>query len=228
MAEALLADPAVLPIGLGARDSLRLEAGLCLHGADIDPDTDPVEAGAGLGDPAGAPARRGAGGRLSRRRAHPRRPRGRPGAPARRPAPRGPRARAGRARRSSPTRPASEPSASVTSGGFGPSLQAPVAMGYLPAALAEPGTRVFAEVRGQRLPLAVAALPFVPAGFKRALIGPVPTHFPTPGESDAEIHRRARVAEAATATSPRSASRPTPPSSSATSSSSSCRRSAPS
>ena len=56
----------------------------------------------------------------------------------------------------------------VTSGGFGPSLQAPVAMGYLPAAVAEPGSRVFAEVRGQRLPLVVVQGPFVPAGFKRS------------------------------------------------------------
>ena len=56
----------------------------------------------------------------------------------------------------------------VTSGGFGPSLQAPIAMGYLPAALGAPGTRVFAEVRGKRLAVAVSALPFVPAGFKRA------------------------------------------------------------
>jgi len=55
----------------------------------------------------------------------------------------------------------------VTSGGFGPSLGAPVAMGTLPSVLASPGTRVFAEVRGQRLPLVVSPLPFVPAGFKR-------------------------------------------------------------
>ncbi len=55
----------------------------------------------------------------------------------------------------------------VTSGGFGPSLNAPVAMGYVPAALAKPGTEVFAEVRGQRLPLKVAATPFVPNTYKR-------------------------------------------------------------
>ena len=56
---------------------------------------------------------------------------------------------------------------SVTSGGFGPSLNAPVAMGYLPAAAASPDTRVFAEVRGQRLPLRVTATPFVPNTYKR-------------------------------------------------------------
>jgi len=55
----------------------------------------------------------------------------------------------------------------VTSGGFGPSLNAPVAMGYLPASLAAPGTQVFAEVRGQRLPLKVAATPFIPNTYKR-------------------------------------------------------------
>ena len=55
----------------------------------------------------------------------------------------------------------------MTSGGFGPSLNAPVAMGYLPTALSAPGTLVFAEVRGQRLPLRVAATPFVPNTYKR-------------------------------------------------------------
>ncbi|HEY8338158.1 MAG TPA: glycine cleavage T C-terminal barrel domain-containing protein, partial [Tardiphaga sp.] len=55
----------------------------------------------------------------------------------------------------------------VTSGGFGPSAGAPVAMGYLPTALAATGTLVFAELRGQRLPLRVCALPFIPASYKR-------------------------------------------------------------
>jgi aminomethyltransferase len=55
----------------------------------------------------------------------------------------------------------------VTSGGFGPSLNAPVAIGYLPTPLSAIGTNVFAEVRGQRLPLAVAATPFVPNTYKR-------------------------------------------------------------
>ena len=61
----------------------------------------------------------------------------------------------------------SEPIGKVTSGGFGPSLNAPVAMGYLPTPLAAVGTQVFAEVRGQRLPLQVAAMPFVPNTYKR-------------------------------------------------------------
>jgi len=55
----------------------------------------------------------------------------------------------------------------ITSGGFGPSLNAPVAMGYLPTAFASPGTQVFAEVRSQRLPLRVAATPFVQNTYKR-------------------------------------------------------------
>ena len=62
---------------------------------------------------------------------------------------------------------ASEPIGKVTSGGFGPSLNAPVAMGYLPTSRAALGTQVFAEVRGQRLPLQVAPMPFVPNTYKR-------------------------------------------------------------
>ena len=55
----------------------------------------------------------------------------------------------------------------VTSGGFGPTLNAPIAMGYVPTELSALGTRVFADVRGQRLPLIVAPMPFVPNGYKR-------------------------------------------------------------
>ncbi|GJD49319.1 Aminomethyltransferase [Methylobacterium crusticola] len=163
---ALLADAGVRPAGLGARDSLRLEAGLCLHGSDIDPGTTPAEAGLAWAIPK---VRRRGGAREG----------GFPGAarilqeiaegPARlrvglRPEGRTP-VRAGAAL--FPDEAAAEPVGAVTSGGFGPSLEAPVAMGYLPAALAVPGTRLFAEVRGQRLPVAVAGLPFRPAGFKR-------------------------------------------------------------
>ncbi len=61
----------------------------------------------------------------------------------------------------------SEPVGKVTSGGFGPSLNAPVAMGYLPTSLSANGTQVFAEVRGQRLALQVASMPFVPNTYKR-------------------------------------------------------------
>ncbi|GJE56639.1 glycine cleavage system aminomethyltransferase GcvT [Methylobacterium thuringiense] len=167
IAEALLADADVLPVGLGARDSLRLEAGLCLHGSDIDAGTTPVEAGLLW---AIQPVRRPGGARAG----------GFPGAhrilseiehgPSRRrvglrPEGRAP-VRAGASLFASEEDP--EPAGAVTSGGFGPSLGAPIAMGYLPTPLAEPGTRVFAELRGQRLPLTVTAMPFVPAGFKRS------------------------------------------------------------
>ncbi|MGC2084216.1 MAG: glycine cleavage T C-terminal barrel domain-containing protein, partial [Bradyrhizobium sp.] len=60
-----------------------------------------------------------------------------------------------------------DPIGTVTSGGFGPTLNAPVAMGYLPAAQAAVGTQVFADVRGQRLAVRVATTPFVPNTYKR-------------------------------------------------------------
>ena len=166
IADRLLGDPSVLLVGLGARDSLRLEAGLCLHGTDIDAETTPVEAGLAW---AIQPVRRQGGSRQG----------GFPGA-----------ARIldqmaqGSARRRACLRPEGrmpiragaplfahefddQSVGHVTSGGFGPSLQAPVAMGYVPARLAEPGSRIFAEVRGQRLPLIAVQGPFVPARFKR-------------------------------------------------------------
>ena len=166
LAKALLASPEVLPIGLGARDSLRLEAGLCLYGHDIDGTTTPVEAalewsiqksrrtgGARAGGfpgadlilsqlEAGAPRRRVG-----------LRPEGR--APVREGAPLFADAAS------------SQPIGAVTSGGFGPSINAPIAMGYLPTALALANALVFAELRGQRLPLRVAAMPFVPNTYKR-------------------------------------------------------------
>jgi aminomethyltransferase len=163
---ALLDSPEVLPIGLGARDSLRLEAGLCLYGHDIDATTTPVEAalewsiqkvrrtdGARAGGFAGADIilRQLVNG-ASRRRVG-LKPEGR--APVR-----------GEALLFADER-AHEPLGKVTSGGFGPSVNAPVAMGYLPTAHAGAGTRVFADVRGQRLPVIVTALPFVPPSFKR-------------------------------------------------------------
>ncbi len=62
----------------------------------------------------------------------------------------------------------SAPVGMVTSGGFGPTADRPVAMGYVAASLSEPGTRLFAEVRGKRLPVAVATLPFITPRYKRA------------------------------------------------------------
>jgi aminomethyltransferase len=162
----LLQNPDVLPIGLGARDSLRLEAGLCLYGHDIDTTTTPVE---GALEWSVQKSRRAGGARAG----------GFPGADkilaqfetgaARR--------RVGlRAEGRAPVREgaplyadsaSSEAVGKVTSGGFGPSLNAPVAMGYLPTSLSANGTKVFAELRGQRLPLQVAPMPFVPNTYKR-------------------------------------------------------------
>ncbi len=166
LATALLADPAVLPIGLGARDSLRLEAGLCLYGHDIDTTTTPVEGalewsvqksrrsgGARAGGFPGADTiLKQFGSGASRRRVGLR-------AEGRAPV------REGVALYASET--STETIGAVTSGGFGPTLNAPVAMGYLPTALSTEGTIVFADVRGQRLPLRVSAMPFVPNGYKR-------------------------------------------------------------
>jgi aminomethyltransferase len=166
LAKALLGDSDVLPIGLGARDSLRLEAGLCLYGHDIDTTTTPVEGALewsiqksrrhGGARAAGFP---GADKILSQleqgapRRRVGLRPEGR--APVREGAPLFADAAS------------SLQIGAVTSGGFGPSINTPVAMGYLPAAHAAIGGLVFAELRGQRLPLRVAAMPFVPNTYKR-------------------------------------------------------------
>jgi aminomethyltransferase len=166
IAEELLANADVAPIGLGARDSLRLEAGLCLYGSDIDDKTTPVEAGlswaiqkkrrSGGAREGGFPGAEIVLGQLEHGT-----PRHRVGL---RPEGRAP------VRASAPLYVEADASArigSVTSGGFGPSLNAPIAMGYLAAALAVPGTRVFAEVRGNRLPIAVTALPFIVPKYKR-------------------------------------------------------------
>jgi aminomethyltransferase len=165
-AKLLLTDPDVLPIGLGARDSLRLEAGLCLYGHDIDTTTTPVEAslewsiqksrrtgGARAGGFLGADKILGQLEKSAPRRRVGLKPEGR--APVREGAPLFVEA-------TSPMR-----IGAITSGGFGPSLNAPVAMGYLPTAFASVGTQVFAEVRGQRLALRVATTPFVPNTYKR-------------------------------------------------------------
>ena len=166
LAKLLLDDADVLPIGLGARESLRLGAGLCLYGHDIDTNTTTVE---GALEWSVQRIRRAGGARVggfpgaekiltqfadgaSRRRVG-LRPEGR--APVREGAP------------LFAAGDTLEQIGTVTSGGFGPTLNAPVAMGYVPTALAKPGTRVFAEVRGQRLPLKVAATPFVPNTYKR-------------------------------------------------------------
>lgn len=166
LARELLADDAVEAIGLGARDSLRLEAGLCLYGHDIDAQTTPVSAGLSW---AMQKVRRPGGERAG----------GFPGAEtifadlesgatlARvglRPEGRAP-MREGVALYDAPEGGAEV--GRITSGGFGPTVGGPVAMGYLPAALAQQGGTVWGELRGKRLPLMVTDLPFVPARFKR-------------------------------------------------------------
>ncbi len=168
LARLLLAQPEVKPIGLGARNSLRLEAGLCLYGADIDTTTTPVEAGlnwamqkvrrtggareggfpgaakilAQLADPASAVARKRVG-LIALERV--------------------------------PVRDHTELQdlsgaviGTVTSGLLGPSIDKPVAMGYVDAAHAALGTRVNAIVRGKPVPMEVAAMPFVPNRYVRA------------------------------------------------------------
>ena len=160
LARRLLAEAEVGPVGLGARDSLRLEAGLCLYGHDIDETTTPVEAGLTWA--------------IQKRR---REEGGFPGAeviqrqlaegPARRRVGLRPEGRA-------PVREGAELQdgqgatvGRVTSGGFGPSVGAPVAMGYLDTGLAAADTAVTALVRGRELPCRVAKLPFAPHRYHR-------------------------------------------------------------
>ena len=165
LAQALLAHQDVEFIGLGARDSLRLEAGLCLYGHDIDENTSPVDAGLSW---AIQRARRAGGARAG----------GFPGAErildeltggaekkrvGLRPQGRAP-MREGVLIFADET--GDIPIGAVTSGGFGPTVQGPVAMGYVPTEVATAQTIVFGEVRGKRLPVEIVSLPFTAANFK--------------------------------------------------------------
>lgn len=159
LAEALLAEPEVAPAGLGARDSLRLEAGLCLWGNDIDETTNAIEAGLSwtIGKRrridwafAGGEALHEAIARGPARKRVGILPEGR--APA---------------RQGTEIHADGRKIGQVTSGGFGPTLGAPVAMGYVEAAFAEIGTNLSLMVRGQALPARVAAMPFVPHRYPR-------------------------------------------------------------
>jgi aminomethyltransferase len=164
LAKRLLEQEGVLPIGLGARDSLRLEAGLCLYGEDIDETTTPVEAAL---EWAIQPARRRGGARQG----------GFPGADAilgqieagakRRRVGLRPE---GRAPMRAGVKVAAEdgtPVGQVTSGGYGPSIGAPVAMGYVGIERAAPGTRLQGALRGRSEPVTVARMPFIEPGYKR-------------------------------------------------------------
>ena len=157
--DALLADERVRPIGLGARDSLRLEAGLPLYGHDLDETVSPVEADLGFaiskkrrerGDIPGAA-------RIEAETA---------GEPAR--------VRVGlRVLTGAPAREGAEIAddgrviGRVTSGGFGPTLAAPIALGFVPPQYRAPGTAVQVVVRGKALPAEVVATPFVPHRYVR-------------------------------------------------------------
>ncbi|HHZ09680.1 MAG TPA: glycine cleavage system aminomethyltransferase GcvT [Rhizobiales bacterium] len=156
----LLQDDRVRLIGLAARDSLRLEAGLCLHGQDITPATDPASAGLMWAIPKAVRAAGGFVGAAALAAIVARGPtEKRVGLKAEGRLP----VRGGTALTDAAGRPAGR----VTSGGFGPSANHPVAMGYVPAALAVPGTRLFADVRGTRVAVDVHPLPFTPHRYRK-------------------------------------------------------------
>ena len=159
LADALLALDAVRPAGLGARDSLRLEAGLPLYGHDLDPLTDPISAGLGFAIPrarreqgafighaalmeriASGPVRRRVGLLLDGRQP---------------------------AREGATLLSGGREVGTVTSGGFSPTLERPIAMGYVTTDLAATGTALEVEVRNKRLAAQVCALPFVPHRYHR-------------------------------------------------------------
>ena len=162
IARALLAEPEVMPIGLGARDSLRLEAGLCLYGHDIDETVNPVEASLvwSIGKrrkldkdfPAADKIMDLVFNGAAKKRVGIR-PDGR-----------------------APAREGSEIAdksgrviGRITSGGFGPTLNAPIAMGYVESAFAGDGSEIDVIVRGKPLPARVSPLPFVPHRYRRAV-----------------------------------------------------------
>ncbi len=159
IAELLCGEPEVKPVGLGARDSLRLEAGLPLYGHDLTPETSPIEAGLLFGinkrrraeggflgaervlaDLANGTARKRVGLALEGRLA---------------------------AREGAEVFAANEKVGTVTSGGFSPSLEHPIAMAYVATAHSAPGTALEIEVRGKRLSARVVPMPFVPHRYHR-------------------------------------------------------------
>jgi aminomethyltransferase len=159
VAQALLDQPEVKPAGLGARDSLRLEAGLPLYGHDLTPQTTPVEAGLAfaiskrrkveggfpgaarvLGELLNGPSRRRVGLRIEGRQP---------------------------VREGAAVVENGQAIGAVTSGGFGPALQAPIAMAYVPASRAADGTALTIEVRGRLLDATVVPMPFFPKSYVR-------------------------------------------------------------
>ncbi|MBX3454697.1 glycine cleavage system aminomethyltransferase GcvT [Ferrovibrio sp.] len=160
-ARKLLAQPEVKPIGLGARDSLRLEAGLCLYGHDIDTTTSPIEAGltwtiskrrrAEGGFPGAGIIQKQLAEGVTRKRVG-LRPEGR--APAR--------------EGTDILDISGNKIGMITSGGFGPSVDAPVAMGYVAAASAAIDTSINLLVRGKPLPARISAMPFITKRYAKA------------------------------------------------------------
>ncbi len=160
LADLLLEHPEIVPIGLGARDSLRLEAGLCLYGNDIDELTSPVEAGltwvigkrrrVDWNFPGGMVVRDQLGNGVSRRRVGIR-PSGRTPA---------------RAMTTIMAEDGTE-AGTITSGGFGPSVNGPIGMGYVRKDLAKVGTPLNLIVRGKAVPATIVLLPFVPHRYIR-------------------------------------------------------------
>ncbi len=159
LAEALCAQPEVKPIGLGARDSLRLEAGLPLYGHDLDDRVDPVEGGLSF---AISKRRREQGGFHGAKRILKHLAEGSVSQRAgfavegRQPVREGALIYAG-----------DQEIGYITSGGFGPSIEAPIAMGFVVSQFARPGTPLVAEVRGKAIPIIVTAMPFVPHHYVR-------------------------------------------------------------
>ena len=166
LARKLLSDERVAMIGLGARDSLRLEAGLCLYGTDMDETTTPVEAALEWSIQS---SRRKAGSRAG----------GFPGADIilEQLASGAPRRRVGlRPEGRAPIRhgvrlfldrQSADAIGVVTSGGFGPSVNAPVAMGYVTGSAAATAAPIYAELRGERVPVRISKLPFITPTYKR-------------------------------------------------------------
>ncbi|MEL7156275.1 MAG: glycine cleavage system aminomethyltransferase GcvT [Actinomycetota bacterium] len=160
VARALLGQPGVSPAGLGARDTLRLEAGLALYGNDLDSDTSPVEADLVWTIPK---RRREAGGfpghdRVARELAH---------GPERRRVGLQPQGRRPVRDGAALTTPDGQPVGTVTSGGFGPTVERPVAMGYVATDHATVGQTLHADVRGKTETVVIADLPFTPHRYHR-------------------------------------------------------------
>lgn len=159
IADLICAQPEVKPIGLGARDSLRLEAGLPLYGHDLSPGTSPIEADLTF---AINKRRRAEGGFPGAERVQTELASGVP------------RKRVGlaldgrqAAREGAQVFVGDEKVGALTSGGFSPSLGHPIAMAYVAAAHCEPGTSLEVDVRGKRLPARVVSMPFVPHRYHR-------------------------------------------------------------